>query len=72
MSINKYIQIVQERHNILIKNVSLHILQYFLYQGFLSHTLTIHKAVGKKGTVLIPHVYQFHPLTKIETLISQL
>ena len=39
----------------------------FFYQGFLSQTLTIHRTTGEgRGSSFIP-LYQFHPLTNIQT-----
>ena len=42
---------------------------FFFYQGFLSHTLTIHRTAGEgRGPSFIPF-YQSQPLTNIETFI---
>ena len=45
------------------------LLFFFVYQGFLSQTLTIHRIAGEgRGSSFIP-LYHFLPLTNIETFI---
>ena len=42
---------------------------FFLYQGFLSRTLTIHRTAGEGwGPFFIP-LYHIHPLTNIQTFM---
>ena len=43
---------------------------FFFVSGFSSQTLTIHRTAGERtGPSLIP-LHHFHPLTNIETFIS--
>ena len=57
------------------KNISIYYYHYFffgfvfIYQGFLSQTLTIRRTAGEgRGPSFIP-LYDFHPLANIQTFI---
>ena len=44
---------------------------YIFYQGFLSWTLTTHRAAGEGGRSSFIQLYHFHPLTNIQTFICK-
>ena len=57
-----------KHHRVL--SLKIKIKPFFFYQGFLSRTMTTHRTAGVgRGSSFIP-LYHFHPLTNIQTFIS--